>query len=78
MGIVHKSCMGSQSPQWIFLFETINFRRKLHKTNIIGIIYDGNHQPYSLSSHVTFFLQIVIVVYVKQYVPENSPIEICT
>ena len=36
MGIVHKSCMSSQSPVNL-LFKTINFRRKLHKTNIIGM-----------------------------------------
>ena len=36
MGIVHKSCMNLKAL-WIVLFETINFRRKLHKTNIIGM-----------------------------------------
>ena len=36
MGIVHKSSTSSQSPVNL-LFETINFRRKLHKTNIIGM-----------------------------------------
>ena len=38
MGIVHKSCTQYLKALWIFLFETINFRRKLHiKGNIIGM-----------------------------------------
>ena len=37
MGIVHKSWIWVLKALWIFLFETINFRRKLHKTNIIGM-----------------------------------------
>ena len=56
MGIVHKSCMSSQALG-IFLFETINFRRKLHKTNIIGMPREFSHRDMYIapsSGHTSF------------------------